>query len=108
MSPAGRNYGLGATILRLHGTGLERCDRRQRLADSLAALVREQDMVAYLGHGQFAILLAETSIPQSLRMRARILDALAAKDLPVVCEPESLLLNSGVLQPEVLLHSAVH
>jgi hypothetical protein len=103
-----RDYGLGATILRLHGTGLERCDRRQRLADSLAALVREQDMVAYLGHGQFAILLAETSIMQSLRMRARILDALAAKDLPVVCEPESLLLNSSVLQPEVLLHSAVH
>ncbi|ASK33440.1 diguanylate cyclase [Alcanivorax sp. N3-2A] len=102
-----RDYGLDAMILRLHGDRLS-LERREQLADSVAALIREQDMAAHLGDGQFAILLTESTPHCAARVRERILDALNAKDLWVECNAEPLTLQIGLAQPHVLLDGAVH
>lgn len=102
-----RDYGLNAMVLRVHG-GDHTDARHEPLADSLAALIRQQDMVAHLGEGQFAILLTESTPYTAARTRERILDALHAKGLWVECEPEPLKLESGVSQPGVLLDGALH
>lgn len=102
-----RDYGLNAMVLRVHG-GDHTAARYEPLADSLAALIRQQDMVAHLGEGQFAILLTESTPRTAARTRERILDALHAKGLRVECEPEPLKLEIGVSQPGVLLDGALH
>lgn len=99
-----RDYGLSATLLHLHGDTIE-TERREQLADSLAALIREHDMAAHLGDGQFIVLLTELSVESAGAIRARILDALNAKNLWVQCDTEKLNLQHGMPQPPPLLES---
>lgn len=102
-----RDYGLGAMVLRVQGGDSDGA-ARERLVDSLAALIREQDMAAHLGDGQFAILLTESTPHNAARARDRILDALNAKGLRVECDLEPLNLKTGAPQPALQLHGAVH
>lgn len=102
-----RDYGLHATILRLRGDTIEE-QRREQLADSLAALIREHDMAAHLGEGHFTILLTETSLDRAQSVRDRILDALNAKNLWIDCEAEALKLEPGLPQPRLLLDGPLH
>ena len=102
-----RDYGLSAVVLRVHGDNLNPDDRAE-VADSLAALIRHQDMAAYLGHDQFAVLLTENTPCRAEQVRERLLDALNAKGLLMRCEYEPLRTTPGLVQPEVLLNGAVH
>ena len=102
-----RDYGLSAVVLRVHGDNLNPDDRAE-VADSLAALIRHQDMAAYLGHDQFSVLLTGNTPCRAEQARERLLDALNAKGLLMRCEYEPLRLTPGLVQPEVLLEGAVH
>ena len=57
------------------------------IADSLAALLREQDSIAHLGKNHFGILLADTNEEKAQRVIHRIRDALNAKQLLVRIDP---------------------
>ncbi len=60
------------------------------IADSLAALLRDQDSVAHLGNNQFGILLADTHQRKAAMVADRIRDALNAKRLLVKLQQEPL------------------
>jgi len=83
-----RDFGLEASVLYLQapddGDGLT-------IADSLAALLREQDSIAHLGNNRFGILLADTNEEKSHRVADRIRDALNAKQLLVRIDREKLI-----------------
>ena len=83
-----RDFGLEASVLYLQapedGNSLT-------LADSLAALLREQDSIAHLGNNRFGILLADTNEEKSSRVADRIRDALNAKQLLVRIDREKLI-----------------
>ncbi|WP_290538913.1 GAF domain-containing protein [Alcanivorax sp.] len=83
-----RDFGLEASVLYLQapedGSSLT-------LADSLAALLREQDSIAHLGNNRFGILLADTNEEKSSRVADRIRDALNAKQLLVRIDREKLI-----------------
>lgn len=83
-----RDFGLEASVLYLQapedGNSLT-------LADSLAALLREQDSIAHLGNNRFGILLADTDDEKSHRVADRIRDALNAKQLLVRIDREKLI-----------------
>lgn len=87
-----RDYGLSATLLHLQGDTIDH-SRREQLADSLAALIRDHDTAAHLGDGQFSVLLTELSVNDTEEVRNRILDALNAKSLWLKCETEALALS---------------
>ena len=91
-------YGLGAMVLKVHGVRLDD-EQRQLVADSLAALIRHQDMAAYLGGDQFAILLPENTPSCADQVRDRLLDALNAKGILMWCDAEALTLSEGRMQP---------
>ena len=93
-----RAYGLGAMVLKVHGVRLDD-EQRQLVADSLAALIRHQDMAAYLGSDQFAILLPENTPSCADQVRDRLLDALNAKGILMWCDAEPLALSEGQMQP---------
>ena len=100
-------YGLEAVVLRLHGAML--CaEQRQMVADSIAALIRHQDMAASLGHDQFAVLLTESNLAYAEEVRQRMLDALNAKGVLMRCDAESLSLMRGLMQPQMLFDGAMH
>lgn len=101
------DYGLNAVILRLYGARLN-ADQRTMVADSIAALIRQQDMAAYLGDDQFAVLLTENTIRRALQVRQRLLDALNAKGVLMRCDPETLQTTRGLMQPRILSGGAVH
>lgn len=102
-----RDYGLRAAILSLHGDTIEP-SRREQLADSLAAMIRERDMAAHLGGGHFTLLLTESPLSRAGKIRERVLDALNAKNLWVDCDVEALTLELGVPQPALLLDGELH
>ncbi|WP_414431266.1 GAF domain-containing protein [Alcanivorax sp. IL2] len=83
-----RDFGLQASLLYLQapedGNSLT-------IADSLAALLREQDSIAHLGNNRFGILLADTDEEKSRRVADRIRDALNAKQLLVRIDQEMLV-----------------
>lgn len=83
-----RNFGLEASVLYLQAP-----DDSDNLviADSLAALLREQDSIAHLGGQRFGILLADTDEEKSRRVADRIRDALNAKQLLVRIDQEKLI-----------------
>jgi|TARA_R100001143_G_scaffold62318_1_gene65299 diguanylate cyclase len=93
-----RAYGLGAMVLKVHGGRLDD-EQRQTVADSLAALIRHQDMAAYLGSNQFAILLPENTPSCADQVRDRLLDALNAKGILMWCDAHPLALHEGLMQP---------
>lgn len=93
-----RAYGLGAMVLKVHGGQLDD-EQRQLVADSLAALIRHQDMAAYLGSDQFAILLPENTPSCADQVRDRLLDALNAKGILMWCDAAPLTLSEGLMQP---------
>lgn len=101
------DYGLNAVILRLYGASLN-ADQRTMVADSIAALIRQQDMAAYLGDNQFAVLLTENTLRHAIQVRQRLLDALNAKGVLMRCDPETLRLTNGLMQPQILSGGAVH
>mgnify|MGYP003664784088 FL=1 len=94
----GQAYGLSSMVLKVHGTRLDD-EQRQLVADSLAALIRHQDMAAYLGSDQFAILLPENTPSCADQVRDRLLDALNAKGILMWCDAEPLALSEGRMQP---------
>ncbi|MTI52005.1 MAG: GAF domain-containing protein [Alcanivorax sp.] len=101
-------YGLGAMVLKVHGSRLDD-EKRQLVADSLAALIRHQDMAAYLGSDRFAILLPENTTHCAAQIRDRLLDALNAKGILMRCEAEPLRLSEGLMQPPLsTADGAVH
>ncbi|TMW14518.1 GAF domain-containing protein [Alloalcanivorax gelatiniphagus] len=102
-----QDYGLDAAVLRLHGAALTP-EQRGLVADSIAALIRHQDMAAYLGHDQFAVLLTDNHNGHAEQTRQRLLDALNAKGVLMRCDAEPLSLVRGQMQPEVLLDGAMH
>ena len=103
-----RAYGLSATVLKVYGATLND-DNRQMVADSIAALIRHQDMAAYLGADQFAVLLPENTPACATPVRDRLLDALNAKGILMRCESESLAECEGVMQPQMIADGgAVH
>ena len=61
------------------------------IADSLAALLRDQDSVAHLGSNHFGILLTDTDEKKASLVANRIRDALNAKRMLVRLQQESLL-----------------
>ena len=83
-----RDLGADSTVLYLQGPA---DGDSVTIADSLAALLREQDSVAHLGDNHFGILLADTNEAKSRRVADRIRDALNAKQLLVSLQYESLL-----------------
>ena len=60
------------------------------IADSLAALLREQDSVAHLGDNHFGILLADADTSKAEKVIHRVRDALNAKQLLVQIEQQTL------------------
>jgi diguanylate cyclase len=83
-----RDFGLEASVLYLQAP--EDGDSLT-IADSLAALLREQDSIAHLGNNRFGILLADTDDEKSRRVADRIRDALNAKQLLVRIDREKLI-----------------
>lgn len=83
-----RDFGLEASVLYLQAP--EDGDSLT-IADSLAALLREQDSIAHLGNNHFGILLADTDDEKSRRVADRIRDALNAKQLLVRIDREKLI-----------------
>lgn len=83
-----RDFGLEASVLYLQAP--EDGDSLT-IADSLAALLREQDSIAHLGNNHFGILLADTDKEKSCRVADRIRDALNAKRLLVRIDREELI-----------------
>tara|TARA_B100000446_G_scaffold159217_1_gene157461 strand:- start:7050 stop:7883 length:834 start_codon:yes stop_codon:yes gene_type:complete len=82
-----RDLGMQSSVLQLQGP--EEADS-EIIADSLAALLREQDSVAHLGDNRFAILLADTDHRNAQRAADRIRDALNAKQLLVRLQHRAL------------------
>ena len=82
-----RNFGMESSLLYLQAA--EEADSLI-IADSLAALLRDQDSVAHLGSNHFGILLAETSEEKARRVADRIRDALNAKRMLVRLQQEAL------------------
>ncbi len=85
-----RNFGGESSVLYLQAA--EEADSLT-IADSLAALLRDQDSVAHLGNNHFGILLTDTSMPQANRVADRIRDALNAKRMLVRLRQETLSLS---------------
>lgn len=83
-----RDFGLQASLLYLQAP--EDGDSLT-IADSLAALLREQDSIAHLGSNRFGILLADTDEEKSRRVADRIRDAMNAKQLLVRIDQETLI-----------------
>ncbi len=83
-----RDFGLQASVLYLQAP--EDGDSLT-IADSLAALLREQDSIAHLGDNRFGIMLADTDETKSHRVADRIRDALNAKQLLVRIDRERLV-----------------
>lgn len=82
-----RDFGLYATVIELQGPEQA---HTLTLADSLAALLREEDSIGHLGNNRFAILLAETSPERAQAVLLRIRDALNAKRLLVAVKLNTL------------------
>lgn len=82
-----RNLGVESTVMYLHAA--EDADSLV-IADSLAALLRDQDSVAHLGGNQFGILLTDTDHNKAARIADRIRDALNAKRMLVRLHQDSL------------------
>ena len=79
-----RDFGMESSTLYLQAP--EDSDSMM-IADSLAALLREQDSIAHLGKNHFGILLADTNEEKAQRVIHRIRDALNAKQLLVRIDP---------------------
>lgn len=82
-----RDFGMESSTLYLQAP--EDSDSMM-IADSLAALLREQDSIAHLGNNHFGILLADTNAEKAQRVIHRIRDALNAKQLLVQIDPAPL------------------
>lgn len=83
-----RDLGVESSVMYLQAA--EEADSLE-IADSLAALLRDQDSVAHLGSNQFGILLTDTDNSKAGRVADRIRDALNAKRMLVRLQLESLL-----------------
>ncbi|EKF75548.1 hypothetical protein A11A3_01707 [Alcanivorax hongdengensis A-11-3] len=75
-----RDFGLAAVVMRLQGPT---DGDPVVIADSLAALLREQDSICHHGGNGFSVLLCETDADQAPPIANRIRDALNAKQLLV-------------------------
>lgn len=82
-----RDFGGESSVLSLQAP--EDSDRLV-IADSLAALLREQDSVAHLGNNHFRILLADANSDKAEKVIHRVRDALNAKQLLVRIEQQTL------------------
>ncbi|WP_323774587.1 GAF domain-containing protein [Alcanivorax sp.] len=82
-----RDFGTESCVLFLHAP--EDSDSLM-IADSLAALLREQDSVAHLGNNHFGILLADADTSKAEKVIHRVRDALNAKQLLVQIEQQTL------------------
>lgn len=83
-----RDFGLESSVLYLQAP---QGSNSLTIADSLAALLREQDSIAHLGDNRFGIMLADTDETKSHRVANRIRDALNAKQLLVRIDRERLV-----------------
>ncbi|MZR63991.1 GAF domain-containing protein [Alcanivorax sp. DP30] len=82
-----RDLGMESSVMYLQAS--ESADSLA-IADSLAALLRDQDSVAHLGNNHFGILLTDTDQHKAHRVADRIRDALNAKRMLVHLQQESL------------------
>lgn len=82
-----RDFGVESSVLYLQAP--DNSDSLM-IADSLAALLREQDSVAHLGNNHFRVLLADTDASKAEKVIHRIRDALNAKQLLVRIERQTL------------------
>ena len=82
-----RDLGMESSVMYLQAA--ENADSLA-IADSLAALLRDQDSVAHLGDNHFGILLTDTNHEKAARVADRIRDALNAKRMLVRLQQQSM------------------
>ncbi|WP_232501282.1 GAF domain-containing protein [Alcanivorax borkumensis] len=82
-----RDFGMESSVLALQAP---QGSNSITIADSLAALLREQDSIAHLGNNHFGILLADADSNKAENTIHRIRDALNAKQLLVRIEQRPL------------------